>query len=211
MKFFNPHEEIRFTRNRLPHWQQNGAVYFVTFRFADALPKNLINQWQEDRNAWLKWHPIPWTAEVDQEYHRRFTGKVEKWLDAGHGSCVLRRPACAQEIAIALQHFDGARLNIISFVVMPNHVHALFAQVDEWPLEKVVHSWKRHSAVRINRLIGSDSLLWQRDYFDRLIRNEKHFAKCVRYIRSNPENARVPSDEYILYESNAARAIGEAV
>ena len=25
-------QDIRFTANRLPHWQQKGAVYFVTFR-----------------------------------------------------------------------------------------------------------------------------------------------------------------------------------
>jgi hypothetical protein len=35
LHFFNPHAEIRHTENRLPHWQQTGAVYFVTFRLAD--------------------------------------------------------------------------------------------------------------------------------------------------------------------------------
>ncbi len=81
----------------------------------------------------------------------------------------------------------------------------------EWPLEKIVHSWKRQSAVRINRLTDSTGALWQRDYFDRLVRNEQHFARCVRYIRSNPEKARLRPGEYILYESDIARAVGEAV
>ena len=31
LRFFNPYEEIRFTENLLPHWQQNGVVYFITF------------------------------------------------------------------------------------------------------------------------------------------------------------------------------------
>ncbi len=136
---------------------------------------------------------------------------MEEWIDAGHGSFVLRHRNCGQEIAEALRHFDGTRVDIISFVVMPNHVHVLFAPAPDWPLDKLVHSWKRQSAVRINRLIGSSGLLWQRDYFDRLVRNEKHFARCVRYVRRNPEKARVSAVEYILYESDAARNIGRAV
>ncbi len=32
MKFFNNETEIVKTRNRLPHWQQEGATYFVTWR-----------------------------------------------------------------------------------------------------------------------------------------------------------------------------------
>jgi hypothetical protein len=38
LRFFNPYAEIRHTENRLPHWQQEGAVYFVTFRLADSIP-----------------------------------------------------------------------------------------------------------------------------------------------------------------------------
>jgi REP element-mobilizing transposase RayT len=49
--------------------------------------------------------------------------------------------------------------------------------------------------------------LWQRDYFDRLIRDEKHFANCVRYIRRNPEKASLGKDEFILWESQTALAI----
>jgi REP element-mobilizing transposase RayT len=94
---------------------------------------------------------------------------------------------------------------------MPNHVHALFAPMHDRPLEKIVHSWKRQSAVRINRIIGSSGALWQRDYSDRLIRNEQHLARCIRHIRSNPEKARLRAGEYILYESDIARAVGEAV
>jgi len=142
MKLFDPHDHIRVTKNRLPHWQQNGAVYFITFRLGDALPRNLLERWKEERNAWLKWHPLPWSADMEREYHRHFSRRIEEWLDAHHGSCILRRHRCAQEIAAAFHHFDGTRINIVSFVVMPNHVHALFAPMHEWPLEKIVHSWK---------------------------------------------------------------------
>lgn len=85
-RFFNPYEEIRFTENLLPHWQQNGATYFVTFRLADSVPTHLRTQWKEERAAWLRFHPEPWNLETESEYHKRFSGAIEHWLDAGHGS-----------------------------------------------------------------------------------------------------------------------------
>jgi REP-associated tyrosine transposase len=128
LRFFNPYADIRFTANRLPHWQQKGAVYFVTFRLADSVPDHLRTRWESERAAWLRVRPQPWSAEVEREYHERFSGAVERWLDAGHGSCILRRRDCADIVAMALRYFDGKRVAIISSVVMPNHVHAVFVQ-----------------------------------------------------------------------------------
>jgi putative transposase len=191
----------------LPHWQQEGAVYFLTFRLADAVPDHLRTRWESERDAWVRVHPQPWNVEVEREYHERFSGAIERWLDVGHGSCILRRRDCAEIVARALHYFHGERLVIISYVVMPNHAHALFVQNANWPLENLLRSWKSFSSRRINSLLGRDGSLWQRDYFDRLVRDQKHFANCVRYIRRNPAKARLQSGEYILYESEIARGI----
>ena len=207
LRFFNPYADIRFTANRLPHWQQEGAVYFVTFRLADAVPQRLRDEWENERDGWLRAHPEPWSSQTELEYHKRFSAAMEQWLDAGHGSCVLRRPECARLVDETLQHFEGQRLALIASIVMPNHVHALFAQNAEWPLERILRSWKSFTSRRINALLGGDGGLWQRDYFDRLVRDEKHFANCVRYIRRNPQRARLRDREYILYESDLARSI----
>ena len=43
LQFFNPYAKIAQTKNRLPHWQQSGAVYFITFRLADAIPEGARN------------------------------------------------------------------------------------------------------------------------------------------------------------------------
>jgi len=67
--------------------------------------------------------------------------------------------------------------------------------------------WKTFSARRINSLLGSSGSLWQRDYFDRLVRDEQHFANCVRYIRGNPQKAGLSDGGYILYESELAKRI----
>ena len=207
LHFFNPYADIRHTENRLPHWQQAGAVYFITFRLADAVPLKLRNQWENDRQVWLRLHPEPWNSEVEREYHKRFSGAIEHWLDAGHGACLLRRRECAEIVADTLRHFEGERVAMISFVIMPNHVHALFVQNPLWPLEKLLQSWKRFTTREINKLLDRAGNLWQRDYFDRLVRDEKHFANCIRYIRRNPEKARLPPSEFILWESETALAV----
>jgi putative transposase len=152
-------------------------------------------------------HPKPWGSETEQEYHKRFSGAMEGWLDAGYGSCVLRKIECARIVDDTLRHFDAERLALISWVVMANHVHALFVQNPEHPLEDLIRSWKTFAARSINRLLERSGSLWQRSYFDRLVRNEKHFRNCVRYIRRNPERARLIAGEYILYESDLARKI----
>ncbi len=207
LRFFNPYADIRQIKNRLPHWQQQGAVYFVTFRLADAVPMRLLKQWESERENWLRVHPEPWSFEIEQEYHQRFSGAIERWLDAGYGACLFRRGECARIVAGALNHFEGVRVAMISFVVMPNHAHALFVQNPEWPLEKLIQSWKRFTAGQINKVLERSGSLWQRDYFDRLVRDEKHFANCVRYIRRNPEKAGLSEGEFLLWESETACAI----
>jgi|KBSMisStandDraft_5_1062788.scaffolds.fasta_scaffold444837_2 REP element-mobilizing transposase RayT len=204
-RFFNPYGEIRFTKNLLPHWQQNGATYFITFRLADSVPTHLRTQWEEERATWLRFHPEPWDVRTELEYHKRFTGAIERWLDAGYGSCVLRRIECAKIVDEALRHFDRQRLVLISSVVMPSHVHALLIQNPEHPLEHLLHSWKSFSSRNVNRLVGRSGTLWQRSYFDRLVRDEKHFRNCLRYIRRNPKKAHLKPGEYILYESDVAK------
>ena len=207
LHFFNPYADIEQWGGRLPHWQQKGAVYFVTFRLADAVPAELRDRWEGEREAWLRWHPEPWTAAIEREYHERFSGAIERWLDAGHGECVLRRPECAALVAEALRHFDGDRVALLTFAVMPNHVHVLFVLNAAHTLAKLIYSWKRYTANGINALLGRSGTLWQKDYFDRLVRDARHLANCVRYVRRNPVKARLREGEFVLWESDFAKTI----
>jgi REP-associated tyrosine transposase len=207
LRFFNRYADIRFAANRLPHWQQEGAVYFVTFRLADGYRNACVMNGKMSATDGCERIQNRGAARPKLEYHKRFSGAMDQWLDAGHGSCVLRRPECARLVDETLQHFEGQRLALIASIVMPNHVHVLFAQNAEWPLEKILRSWKSFTSRRINALLGGNGGLWQRDYFDRLVRDEKHFANCVRYICRNPQRARLRDREYILYESDLAHSI----
>ena len=107
--YFQPKEPVADLAGNLPHWRQEGVTYFVTFRLADSLPHTKLDEWLRERDAWLVTHPKPWDDATGIAYHRRFTAKFEKWLDAGHGSCILARNEIRSIVANALRHFDGAR------------------------------------------------------------------------------------------------------
>lgn len=46
------------TRRRLPHREQAGRTYFITWRLADSVPGELIDQWRAERDLFLKHHPV---------------------------------------------------------------------------------------------------------------------------------------------------------
>ena len=155
----------------------------------------------------MKLHPPPHTAEIEREYHERFSGQIDRWLDDGHGSCVLRDVGVRRLVEESLKHFEGERYWNFSWVIMPNHVHVLVASHPDWLLEKVLHTWKLRSARKINEALGQQGQFWQHDYFDRLIRDGGHFESVVRYIRRNPVKARLRADEFTLFESDFVREI----
>lgn len=207
LKFFNPWEAVGKTENHLPHWEQPGATYFVTWRTVDSLPEEFMAGYNQEKQTWLLHHPKPWSIEEETVYSQQFLSKFEKQLDSCYGECLLRQPGLSKVVANTLMHFEGERTNMVSFVIMPNHVHALFALHPDRELKSIIHSWKRTSARRLNEATGKTGAFWQKDYFDRIIRDSKHFGKCVRYIRNNPVKAKLRDREHLLFENNLAKQI----
>ena len=197
--FYNPELPVRKHLNHLPHWQQDSAWVFITWRLADSVPAGLLETWRSDRDDWIKHHPKPWDAETENEFHRLFSARLEVWMDQGMGACVLKDPRCAEFVAAAFLHFDAERYFIDSFVVMPNHVHLLVRLETGFPLEQIVHSWKRYSARQVNEALGRSGGLWHKRYWDTLVRSEEHFWKIRRYIARNPIKADLRETEYLLY------------
>jgi len=205
--FFNPRDETAIHHNRLPHWQQSTVYYFATWRLADSVPQDKLSQWTYEKEIWLSLHPKPWGTDITTEYHQRFSGKIDEWLDAGMGLCFLRRPEAAQIVAATLLHFDQQRYAIDQFIIMPNHVHVLFLKHSNYLLPAIIKSWKGFSARKINQQLGGTGQLWMDDYWDRIIRNDEHLQPCREYIRRNPEKAGLKVGEYIYYSKNGDKNV----
>ncbi|HEV2425529.1 MAG TPA: transposase [Terriglobia bacterium] len=95
----------------------------------------------------------------------------------------------ARLVENALFFFDAARYHLHAWVVMPNHVHVLFTPEVGYTLSVILHSWKSFTASQANRLLGRYGRFWQEEYFDRYIRNQKHYLIVIDYIESNPVTA----------------------
>jgi REP element-mobilizing transposase RayT len=198
--FFNPFDEIDVSTHKLPHWNQADCYCFVTWRLDDAMPQEKLVEWDVEQESWLKAHPEPWDAATAQEYHRRFSNRLDEWLDAGHGSCMLKRSEIRKIVADALAHFDGQRYELAGYVIMPNHVHVLLRLKTGHALADILHSWKSFTAKTINKALNRTGTLWQPEYWDRLIRNERHLVACLGYIRDNPGKACLGNSVYTLWE-----------
>jgi len=72
---------------------------------------------------------------------------------------------------------------------MPNHIHVLVETVEGYTLSEILHSWKSYTAQEANKILGNKDTFWQREYFDRYVRDDGHFAACVEYIHQNPVKA----------------------
>lgn len=185
-------------RGYLPHCDAPRLYQMVTYRLGDALPIGVVKRLAN---------------EPDNDHgNARYRKRLETYLDAGHGACVLRQPQVSGIVIDAWNYFDGLRYDLHAWVVMPNHVHVLIA-IRETSLSNIVHGWKSYTARRINKLLGCKGRLWQEDYWDRYIRNENHYATAVEYILNNPNvlppGARASSPTWYRGVSDAKNAAGD--
>lgn len=151
---------------------------FVTFRLADSLPAEKLLQWRQELSH------LP-RDEKEAEYQRR----IEEYLDRGEGDVWLSVPEVAVGVQNAFLHFDGERYELHAWVVMPNHVHALFTPSEGQSLSAILHSWKSFTSKMANQLLGRRGDFWQEDYFDRFARNAEGFERFRFYIEMNPVTA----------------------
>jgi REP element-mobilizing transposase RayT len=180
------------SRGYLPHLETQEAIYFVTFRLADSLPRELVLQLRKERDTIEKASLAGNTRPGDLSRLRELRAllkKVERCLDRGIGCCHLRDSRVAGIAAEALRHFHGRRYRLLAWCVMPNHVHVLFSPLGEHSLDGILHSWKSYSAHKANALLGRTGPFWQREYFDHLVRDQSSLRRITQYIQDNPKRA----------------------
>ncbi|MGN1218319.1 MAG: transposase, partial [Phocaeicola sp.] len=196
LKFVNKREYIHINVQQLPHWHQNDCVQFVTFRLADSLPQSKLIEYKQIKDEWLAAHPKPWDDATQEEYDRIIGTKIDKWLDAGYGSCILQDGRIRKIVEDSILHFNGEKYNVHCYVIMPNHVHVLLSPIGDNLVQSIVGSWKKFSAHEINKRLNQTGSVWERESFDRMVRNNEDFDAKLNYIGANPKN--LPSSSYTL-------------
>jgi REP element-mobilizing transposase RayT len=180
------------SRGYLPHWESEYSTYFVTYRLADSLPRELLDRLRQERHAFDHTEQAGTEVPADRDRTRKLRAtlqKAEQCLDQGLGQCYMRDFRVAKIVADSIRHFHAQRYRLRAWCVMPNHVHVIFSPLQEHTLEAILHTWKSYSALEANRFLGRTGRFWQREYFDHLVRNEASLLKITRYVQENPQKA----------------------
>lgn len=186
------------SRGYLPHLEAPNAIQAITFRLNDALPHAVVDRLDRE----LESQPV---EQRSSEKRRR----IDQLMDACHGCCILRQPEVAEVVERGLLIGDETKYRLLAWVIMPNHVHALIEPGLGMSLGRIVQSWKSFSARWINahaEAIGLRSRMepvWQREYWDRFIRDEAHYRATVEYIHANPVKAGLVSKSSLWRWSSA--------
>jgi hypothetical protein len=190
-QFFDPQKTISKGKGgALPHWRQEGVLYFVTFRLADSLPQAKLRLLRNEKEAWFAQYPKPWSAELQASFQEHFTARIHQWLDAGYGSELLGTPPARTLVEHTLLHFAGLRYELDRFVVASNHVHALVSPRPPFSLSQVIKSWKSYTARKLLALPKGQELstaptVWQKESWDHIVRSPASLERFRAYISSH--------------------------
>jgi len=170
------------SRGYLPHFDGGEITQAVTIRLADSLPHSMLERWR------MEFQSLAATTSEEQ-IKTELRKRIENWLDQGYGQCNLRNPQVAEAVQKALLYFDQERYRLVAWVIMPNHVHLILTPCLGQSLSRIMHSLKSFTATEANKLLRKTGSFWQKDYYDRYIRDEKHFAAALAYVENNPVKA----------------------
>ncbi len=169
---------ISHSRGYLPHVDPGDCTQFITFRLADSMPQAILEKWRLELDK----------GEITDAGLRR---RIEIYLDQNYGSRWLANPRISSLVQETILDLDGRRYKLIAWVIMPNHVHILVRPLPGHPVSGIMQTVKSFTAHEANRILGRKGAFWSKEYFDRYIRNARHFQATVKYIEENPVKARL--------------------
>jgi len=131
-----------------------------------------------------------------------------------HQSRAELSPVERDLVASAIRHFEGERYDLAAFVVMNDHVHVILKPMEmtgteacptdnpakgssqDHSLQKILHSWKSFTANKLQKEFKRKGSVWQNEFFDRIIRDEKEYWEKDQYILNNPMARWPERDKY---------------
>lgn len=191
----------------LPHFQQLGQAYFLTWSLIDALPPKAMDVYSRQLKqikinidiAKKKNSNEAVLAALQMEYvtfRRKYMKAYDDLLELQTKFIVdLSKKENLQIVLESLHFWEGKRLENYAICVMKNHVHWVFRLYEKTELDTAVYlqdilqSVKRYSSNKINKLEGLKGALWQKESFDTTIRDDKHLIRAVEYAINNPVKA----------------------
>lgn len=191
-------QKFRYRSRNLPHMFDVDKPIFITYRLKFALPQKVIDTYARQKEEWTR-QLTELAAEEQKEMLKSKDSLFFAWFDALLAQSpdvprLLHREEIRNIITESFKRFDGVRYRLMAYSIMPNHVHVLILPKTQedgkiFSLQHIVYTWKKFTANTINKRLGRSGSLWQREVYDRLVRNENELNKVVDYILQNPVKA----------------------
>lgn len=113
---------------------------------------------------------------------------------------ILHRPVVALILTQALEQAHCIHGWMVGrYVIMPDHIHFFCAAAaDIKTLPAFVRDWKRWTTRKIQAGTGISAPIWQREFFDHLLRSPHSYTAKWNYVRANPVRAglAITADEW---------------
>jgi putative transposase len=98
---------------------------------------------------------------------------------------------------------EKERIHLRSFVVMPDHWHALLAVRQPWTLSRFMHAMMTSVGRETGAMLTKEGAKWQDGFYDTKIRTAKQFEYITAYIEGNPVAKGLVTDPKEWKESSA--------
>lgn len=106
----------------------------------------------------------------------------------------------AQKMLTKIEQLHKNLISIVEYVIMPNHIHCIveFKENHKINLRDFITSYKSLVTKNVKKIkYGYCDCVWQRNYYEHVIRNEKELYAIREYIQMNP--IRWKKDSLYLY------------
>ena len=181
--YFSPGKPTKVRWGNLPHWEQEDALYFITTRLADSIPTEHRERLRRNLEKWKQERKAHESRLAEAQFLRNYRAPLEKLLDKGNGSCCLGIPECRKLIEETIRFYDGEQIFVDRFTVAANHLHILMKILPGCQLADIMRTIKSYSAREINRITGRTGPLWQKEYYDHIVRNVRSHYRIRNYIQ----------------------------
>ncbi len=200
-------EKKEYHHRHLPHFQQSGQAYFVTWCIKDAVPPKALDSYTQQLKQLRSEIDIAKSnkatdkiiGDLKIEYYRirkKYMKALDDLLHLQTKLIVdLSKEENTQIVINALCFWEGKRIEKHAICVMSNHVHWVFKTFEKNEigepvyLQDILQSVKRFSANQINKLENRTGMLWHNESYDTTIRNDLHLHNAINYTIENPVSA----------------------
>ena len=156
----------------LPHWEIDGAVYFITFK------------------TWEKLELTPSARQIVLDACLFFQRKRYE---------IFVLVIMPDHVHMLIQPFPKEKLKELQPVetvqsgqaVSLSHKYKYKNKSKQkyWPLSSIMHSIKSYSAKKIPKVMTHIGKVWQPERYDHIVRNDTELSNFWEYIRQNPVKA----------------------